>query len=309
MLERLERSPRAYMRIFIRTRLFCIAPAILGMVCQAAYSQSPAVPGAGSASRDPLSLESICSFPPRDSARAALQLVCREVPAENRSLAPQIIVIGFLGGFANPHDAKHPEVLFAAFLRQYYASRIHAQVFSNHDEKRALHYVLSLLDTNGDGFLSDGEKSAARIIIYGHSWGASETIAFARTLQHYSIPVVLTVQLDTVAKWGQQPSRVPSNVASAINFFQSEGLLRGRPEIVAVDRTRTDIVGNFRFGYVANPIDCGNYPWFARTFNKPHHEIENDPAVWNQIASLIDSKISRSRRTSTLPASIAWKNR
>jgi hypothetical protein len=217
-------------------------------------------------------------------------------------------VIGFVGGFANPHDVKHPEVLFAALLRQYYAPILHAQVFSNHDRNGALHYVLGLLDTNGDGVLSDEEKKSARIIIYGHSWGASETVAFARTLQHRTIPVLLTIQLDTVSKWGQQPSRIPSNVESAINFFQSQGFLRGRPEILAADESRTDIIGNLRFRYVDKSINCDNYPWFARTFNKPHHEIENDPNVWNRIAFLIDSRILRSVDASTLPANITTKN-
>ena len=223
-------------------------------------------------------------------------------------MASQTIVIGFVGGFANPHDVKHPEVLFAAILRHHYASELHAQVFSNHDGNGALHYALDLLDTNQDGVLSDAEKEAARIIIYGHSWGASETVAFARKLQDYSIPVLLTVQLDTIPKWGQRPSQIPSNVENAINFFQPEGLLRGRPEIVAVDRTQTEIIGNFRRTYAGKPIDCGNYPWLARTFNKPHHEIENDPAVWNQIASLIDAEMSRSSPVGELPANNTTEN-
>jgi hypothetical protein len=28
--------------------------------------------------------------------------------------------------------------------------------------------------------------------------------------------------------------------------------------------------------------------------NKPHHEIENDPRVWEQIASMIDNELSKS---------------
>jgi len=44
--------------------------------------------------------------------------------------------------------------------------------------------------------------------------------------------------------------------------------------------------------YEDHPINCDNYPWLARTFDKPHHEIENDPRVWDQAASLIDSELS-----------------
>jgi hypothetical protein len=49
--------------------------------------------------------------------------------------------------------------------------------------------------------------------------------------------------------------------------------------------------------YRNHPINCDNYPWIARTFNKPHHEIENDPRVWDQLASLIDSELSGARPT------------
>jgi len=46
--------------------------------------------------------------------------------------------------------------------------------------------------------------------------------------------------------------------------------------------------------YENRRINCGNYPWIARHLNKPHHEIENDPLVWEQIASMIGSKLSKS---------------
>ena len=308
-LERLRRPFITNIEDVKTNRLIRVAAAILAMLSQAAASQMLSIPRAANAYADQPSTESICSAQTRDSAKAALQLVCqKEPPAYGRSLPSPTIVIGFVGGFASPRDVKHPEVLFAKVLREHYAPMLHARVFSNHDRNGALHYVFGLLDTNGDGSLSEEEKKNARIIIYGHSWGASETVAFARELQHYSIPVLLTVQLDTVRKWGQQPSRIPSNVEAAINFFQAEGFLRGRPEIFAADESRTEIVGNFRFTYVDKPINCDNYPWLARTFNKPHHEIENDPAVWNQIAFLIDTKMARSSGANSLPGNIATKN-
>lgn len=201
-------------------------------------------------------------------------------------------MIGFVGGFANPRDEKHPEVLFAAYLREHYGADFHAQVFSNHDDKGAMRYVKQFLDGDNNGVLSDQEKRNARIIIYGHSWGASETAAFARELGRQAIPVLLTIQVDIIPKFRQRPFRIPPNVESAINFYQSEGLLQGRPEISASDAVRTRIIGNFRSTYIHRPLNCDNYPWMARTFNKPHHEIENDPLVWDRIASLIDARMS-----------------
>jgi hypothetical protein len=91
--------------------------------------------------------------------------------------------------------------------------------------------------------------------------------------------VLLTIQVDIIAKPGQKHATIPSNVANAINFYQPKGLLHGRSEILAADPARTKIIGNVRMTYTDYPINCNNYPWFARTFSKPHHEIENDPRM------------------------------
>ncbi len=208
------------------------------------------------------------------------------------------IIIGFVGGFVRRDDPKHPEVQFAAYLRDHYPPGIHAEVFSNHEGQKALSQVLRLLDTDRDGALTAAEKQQARIIIYGHSWGASQTVAFARQLGKENIPVLLTIQVDSIAKPGQRDSTIPPNVASAVNFYQPGGLLHGRSRIIAADPERTKIIGNYQMTYQGHPINCTNYPWLARTFNKPHHEIENDPRVWDQAASLIDSELSSPRATS-----------
>jgi hypothetical protein len=222
-----------------------------------------------------------------------------EVPAIASPAIRNVIVVGFVGGFVSRDDAKHPEVQFAAYLRDRYPS-IHAEVFGNHHGRKALHQVVRLLDTNHDGVLSSGEKEQATIIIYGHSWGATETVAFARDLNKIGIPVALTIQIDTIAKPGHRASGIPPNVARAINFYQTEGPLHGTPEIVAIDPARTAIIGNLRMTYENRPINCDNYSWYSRTLNKPHHEIENDFRVWDEIASLINSDLPG--KTSTAPA-------
>ena len=227
--------------------------------------------------------------------KEALRLVCAQRGSDEAlSSAQRLIVIGFLGGFAK-RDTKHPEVWFGAYLREHYSSAIDVSVFSNHHWRKAMNDVLRLLDTDEDGKLTARERSQAKIIVYGHSWGASEALAFAGRLERLKIPVLLTVQIDIVPKPGQKPNLIPSNVEAAINFFQSEGPLHGRSEVVAEDPQRTEIIGNFHMTYEGHRIDCGNYPWFARTFNKPHDEIENDARVWNQIALLIDSRLSSLR--------------
>ena len=227
-----------------------------------------------------------------ESGKAALRLICLGERGRGNIAVRNDIIIGFVGGFVRSDDMNHPEVQFAEYLRQTYPSIVHAEVFANHDGKRALRRVLQLLDTNGDGVLAPSEKEQASIIIYGHSWGASQAITLARELEGLDIPVSLTIQVDSVHKPGHEDVVIPSNVRSAVNFYQTKGVIHGRPLVRASDPQRTTIIGNFRMTYQDRRINCDNYPWIARHLNKPHHEIENDPLVWVQIASMIDSELS-----------------
>jgi hypothetical protein len=224
---------------------------------------------------------------------------------ESSANTRRVIVIGFVGGFARPDDQGHPEVQFAEYLRDHYRPDVHAEVFGNHDGKKALHEVLRLLDSDGYGNPSSKEREHAKIIIYGHSWGATETVVFARELARQGIPVQLTIQMDSIGKFGRDDSRIPSNVANAINFYQSRGPLQGLTEIVAANPAETTIIGNLHMTYEGHRINCANYPWYARTLNKPHHEIENDPRVWDLAATLIDSEVEG--RTLTNQISSSWK--
>ncbi|HXM64908.1 MAG TPA: hypothetical protein VN950_28860 [Terriglobales bacterium] len=274
--------------------LFVFAATCL-MSLSAAHGQAMSLTEAETIPRPAVPTSSICqeTFAPV-SLKDAFRQVCLRKPAAIAD-SRNTIIIGFVGGFVKRNDANHPEVQFAAYLRDHYASGTYVEVFSNHAGRDALRQVEHLLDTDRDGVLSASEKQQARIIVYGHSWGASETVSFARELGQQGIPVLLTIQVDSIAKPGQKDSTIPPNVASAVNFYQSGGFLHGRSEILAADPARTKIIGNFEMKYRNYPINCDNYPWFARTFNKPHHEIENDPRVWDQLASLIDAELSNPR--------------
>jgi pimeloyl-ACP methyl ester carboxylesterase len=209
---------------------------------------------------------------------------------EQSALSP-VIVIGFVGGFISHDNPVHSGVQLAARLRKDYPSGVYVRVFENRRSEDAHREILRLLDTNHDGKLSPDEKQRARIIIFGHSWGGSETVALARKLQGEGIPVLLTIQVDSVAKLGEDDSLIPANVAHAANFYQSNGLLHGRSEIHAADPSHTQIIGNFRFDYASNSVQCHGYPWFSQVFEEPHIEIECDPNVVKHVESLIRSKL------------------
>jgi hypothetical protein len=232
----------------------------------------------------------------------SLPLVPTEASSEPRatsaavSPAEPVLVIGFVGGFVRHDDRVHTEVQLIERLRKGYAPSVYVQMFENHRGKQAHQAILRLLHANSDGALSLEEKQNARIIIFGHSWGASETIELARQLEKDGIPVILTIQVDSVSKPGENDAVIPANVLQAVNFYQLDGLLHGQPQIRAADPARTRILGNFRSGYKAKPFSCGEYPWWDRLIMKPHIQIECDPAVWDQVESLIRSNLSLEAR-------------
>lgn len=214
------------------------------------------------------------------------------VTAVESRTTPPTIVIGFVGGFVR-HDARaHSTVQVVEHLRNEYREGVYVQSFANRHRDQAYKEIVRRLDEDNDGTLSAEEKHNARIVIFGHSWGASETVTLARKLEREGIPVLLTIQVDSVAKVGQNDSVIPANVGQAINFYQPDGIIHGRPQIRAADPLHTEILGNFRYDYSAKPISCEGYPWFDRILVKAHTEIECDPKVWSQVESLIYKKLS-----------------
>jgi hypothetical protein len=226
----------------------------------------------------------------------------RETPAA--SATSPVIVIGFVGGYVSHNNLAHMEAHLAAQIRAAYPTGVYAAAFENHRGDKAYATIFRLLDANHDGKLSKQEKEGARIILYGHSWGASEAVMIARQLQSEDIPVLLTIQVDSVKKHHENDTVIPANVEEAVNFYQPHGWLHGASRIRAADPKRTKILGNFRFDYSRQPVRCyAAYPWWDRHIAKAHTEIECDPAVWDQVKALIRASLPprSSATTATAP--------
>lgn len=221
----------------------------------------------------------------------------REQGAGVTSSAPQrnspTIVIGFLGGYVSRNSPIRSEVQLAERLRRAYpqAQDVRVETLENRKVNGAYREILKFIADGRPEPPSGQQKQTARIILYGHSWGGTAVVALARQLAKEGIPVLLTVQVDSVKHWGVDDSIIPANVAKAANFYQSNGLLRGRKEIRAADPEHTRILGNIGYDYIKHPVECKGYPFWDRWFAKTHMEIECDPKVWGQVESLIRAEL------------------
>lgn len=211
------------------------------------------------------------------------------------------ILVGFAGGFVRHNNPHHGPVQLAQRLRREAPAGTYVEVFENRRRKKAYKTVLRLLDSNHDGNLSEEEKTQAHVILFGHSWGASSVVLLARELDHAGVPVLLTVQVDSVAKPWQQDEVIPDNVAAAVNFYQSHGLIHGRSEIKAEDGTKTQILGNYRFDYREHPVQCEASSWFDRTFTPSHMQSQCDPQIWNRVDDLVRERIEPAPTLAAVP--------
>jgi len=252
--------------------------------------------------------EAVLRFPRSRTAIVTLVLLASATPillSEDGGVSsasiqvPQFILIGFVGGFIKHDNAHQQPAVMARQIEHGWAKNGYVRVFENRHRKAAYKTILRLLDADHNGVLSSDEKSRARIVLLGHSWGASAAVMLARELDRAGVPVLLTVQIDSVAKPWQRDRLIPDNVTAAANFYQPHGLLHGRSTIEAADSTRTQILGNYRFDYRKAPVECEGYNWVDRFITPSHMQSECDPRLWGQVETLVRQRLQPEESTLT----------
>jgi hypothetical protein len=203
--------------------------------------------------------------------------------------AGNTLVIGFLGGWERWDDGHRGVRKLALKLRAEVPGMC-AETVSNHRQGLALALIRAALDRNHDGRLDPEERSRARIILYGQSMGGAAVVKVARRLHALGIPVLLTVQVDSI---GRNDGVIPSNVRSAANLFQHDGPpIMGRASIRAADPSRTRILGNFQYRYWYKEVDTSSATWARRTLGGAHARMELDPDVWARVERMIRDGIA-----------------
>jgi hypothetical protein len=202
-------------------------------------------------------------------------------PLDERGL----LIIGFMGGRESWDNERRGVRKLALRLRAMNLPGVSVETVENTKRRLALDLVLAAFDRDRNGRLDERERASGRVILYGQSFGGAAVVKFARQLETMNLPVLLTVQVDSV---GRGDKMIPANVARAANLFQRDGLtIRGEREIRAEDPSRTTILGNFRFTYRGKAIDLSEVSWLKRLLQRAHTKMDHDPAVWTLVERTI----------------------
>ena len=195
------------------------------------------------------------------------------------------LLIGFQGGRRRWDNDKRSPRKLTLKLRTRRVPGLHVETLANRKRSLAVTLIERAFDRNRDGVLDPTEKASARIVIYGLSFGGAATVKLARDLSERNIPVLLTIQIDSV---GRDDAVIPPNVRRAANFYQKNGLvIRGEGPIRAQDPNRTTIIADCRVDYSNRKIDISHLNWFKKLGRIAHSYISYDPQVWTRVEKLV----------------------
>jgi hypothetical protein len=196
-----------------------------------------------------------------------------------------LLIIGFMGGRESWDNDKRGVRKLALKLRAMNIAGVHVETVENRKRRLAIELIRKAFDYNRDGQLDARERASARLVIYGQSFGGAAVVKLARQLKKIEVPVLLTVQVDSV---GRNDKLIPSNVGRAANLFQRDGLIiKGEREIRPEDPGKTTIIGNFKFTYGGKKIDLSEVSWLKRLFQAAHTKMDHDPEVWALVERMI----------------------
>ena len=189
-----------------------------------------------------------------------------------------VLIIGFMGGRESWNNHQRGVRKLALKLRSMNLPGVHVETVENKKRRLAVELIRNAFDRNQDGRLDERERASARVIVYGQSFGGAAVVKLARQLKTMGVPVLLTLQVDSV---GRGDKVIPSNVERAANLFQRDGLvIKGEREIRPEDPSRTTIIGNFKFNYSGKKIDLSKVSWLKRLLQTAHTKMDHDPKVW-----------------------------
>jgi hypothetical protein len=197
----------------------------------------------------------------------------------------RVLVVAFTGGLV---PKVHPRSGVAMLTRRINGmgdDGVAALLFGRSDWRQAAAEVLKLAHSSPG---SPGRLRQPLIVACGHSLGANSMGKFARLLGQSGLEVSLAVYIDA---FSPGKSRVPANVAYAVNFYQRAGLLKGIPMrgqsgLVASAPARTTLLGS----YLLKPPGkrpTGEPRPFRLPLFEPHHLLAYDTRVQGYVCDSV----------------------
>src|SRR5438552_15082299 len=93
---------------------------------------------------------------------------------------------------------------------------VYAETLENKKRALAIELIRNAFDRNQDGQLDERERASVRLILYGQSFGGAAVVTLARQLKKMNVPVLLTVQINSVGRGDQV---IPPNVDRSANLI------------------------------------------------------------------------------------------
>jgi hypothetical protein len=197
----------------------------------------------------------------------------------------RVLVVAFTGGLIPTVHTRSGVALLTQRINGMGDDRVAALLFGRADWRQAAAEVLKLAGSSPG---SPGRLRQPLIVACGHSLGADAMGKFARLLGQSGLEVSLAVYIDA---FSPEKSRVPANVACAVNFYQRAGLLKGIPVrgqsgLVASAPARTTLLGS----YLLKPPGTrpkGEPRPYRLPLSKPHHLLAYDTRVQGYVCDSV----------------------
>ena len=104
-----------------------------------------------------------------------------------------VLIVGFMGGRESWDNGRRGVRKLALKLRAMNLPGVHVETVENKKRRLALELIRNAFDRDRDGRLDERERPAARLVVYGQSFGGAAVVKLARQLKELGVPVLLTV--------------------------------------------------------------------------------------------------------------------
>lgn len=210
----------------------------------------------------------------------------------------RVVVVGFTGGLEPRGPSDSGIRVVTQRIDGMGDEGVVALVYAQSQWRQAAAEVLRRAHSSPD---PPGGLRQPLIIAFGHSLGANAMGKFARLLGQSGLEVSLAVYIDA---FSAGKSRVPANVACAINFYQRAGKfkgipLRGQSGLVAVAPARTTLLGSYLLKPRDKPPRAKPRP-FRRLLFQQHYLLAHDSRVQGYILSAVRILLQLSKEGANL---------